>query len=129
MAADQRFEDMGAIVTGGASGIGLAVARRIVAEGGQAALWDVDQAKLDAATAELGKLSRGSRVDVTDPGEVERAAKEADAAMGHVDVLVCSAGVAGANALGDRLSRSTNGSGSSTSTSTASSTATDSWRE
>jgi 3-oxoacyl-[acyl-carrier protein] reductase len=96
--ADQRFEDMGAIVTGGASGIGLAVARRIVAEGGQAALWDVDQAKLDAATAELGKLSRGSRVDVADPSEVERAAKEADAALGHVDVLVCSAGVAGANA-------------------------------
>jgi 2-dehydro-3-deoxy-L-rhamnonate dehydrogenase (NAD+) len=99
MAADQPFEDMGAIVTGGASGIGLAVARRIIAEGGQAALWDVDQAKLDAATAELGKLSRGWRVDVTDPAEVERAAKEADAAMGHVDVLVCSAGVAGANAL------------------------------
>jgi len=96
--ADQRFEDMGAIVTGGASGIGLAVARRIVAEGGQATLWDVEQAKLDAATAELGKLSRGSRVDVTDPVEVERAAKEADAAMGHVDVLVCSAGVAGLNA-------------------------------
>jgi len=98
MAADRRFEDMGAIVTGGASGIGLAVARRIVAEGGQATLWDVEQAKLDAATAELGKLSRGSRVDVTDPVEVERAAKEADAAMGHVDVLVCSAGVAGLNA-------------------------------
>ncbi|HKI14563.1 MAG TPA: SDR family NAD(P)-dependent oxidoreductase [Roseiarcus sp.] len=96
--ADQRYEDMGAIVTGGASGIGLAVARRIVAEGGQATLWDVEQAKLDAATAELGKLSRGSRVDVTDPVEVERAAKEADAAMGHVDVLVCSAGVAGLNA-------------------------------
>jgi NAD(P)-dependent dehydrogenase (short-subunit alcohol dehydrogenase family) len=99
MAADQRFEDMGAIVTGGASGIGLAVARRIIAEGGQAALWDVEQAKLDAAAAELGKRSRSWRVDVTDPAEVERAAKEADAAMGHVDVLVCSAGVAGANAL------------------------------
>jgi 3-oxoacyl-[acyl-carrier protein] reductase len=96
--ADQRFGGMGAIVTGGASGIGLAVARRIVAEGGEVALWDVDQAKLDQATAELGKLSRGSRVDVVDPAEVERAAKEADAAMGHVHVLVCSAGVAGANA-------------------------------
>ena len=96
--ADQRFGGMGAIVTGGASGIGLAVARRIVAEGGEVALWDVDQAKLAAATAELGKLCRGSRVDVTDPDQVERAAKEADAAMGHVDVLVCSAGVAGANA-------------------------------
>jgi 2-dehydro-3-deoxy-L-rhamnonate dehydrogenase (NAD+) len=96
--AHQRFGEMGAIVTGGASGIGLAVARRIVSEGGQVALWDVDQEKLDAATADLGKLSRGSRVDVTDPAQVERAAKDADAAMGHVDMLVCSAGVAGANA-------------------------------
>jgi 2-dehydro-3-deoxy-L-rhamnonate dehydrogenase (NAD+) len=99
MGLDNRFENMGAIVTGGASGIGFAVARRIVSEGGQVALWDVDQRKLDAATSELGKQSRGWRVDVTDPGEVERAAQEAEAALGHVDVLVCSAGVAGANAL------------------------------
>lgn len=99
MAANQRFEDMGAIITGGASGIGLAVARRIVAEGGRVALWDVEQAKLDKATEELGKSSISARVDVTDPGDVERAAKEAEAAMGHVDVLVCAAGVAGANAL------------------------------
>ena len=99
MALDQRFENMGAVVTGGASGMGSAVARRMVAEGGQVTLWDVEQARLDKATAELGKQSRGTRVDVTDPGEVERAAKEAETAMGHVDVLVCSAGVAGANAL------------------------------
>ncbi len=99
MAFDKRFENMGAIVTGGASGIGLAVARRIVDEGGQVALWDVDQKKLDAATADLGKLSRGWRVDVTDPGEVERAAEEAEAALGPIDALVCSAGVAGVNAL------------------------------
>ena len=98
MSDAKRFENMGAIVTGGASGIGLAVARRIVAEGGQVTLWDVEQARLDKATAELGKPSRGARVDVTDPGEVERAAKEAETAMGHVDVLVCSAGVAGLNA-------------------------------
>jgi NAD(P)-dependent dehydrogenase (short-subunit alcohol dehydrogenase family) len=98
MALDQRFKDMGAIVTGGASGIGLAVARRIVAEGGQVTLWDVEQARLDKATADLGKQSRGARVDVTDPQAVERAAKEAETAMRHVDVLVCSAGVAGLNA-------------------------------
>jgi 3-oxoacyl-[acyl-carrier protein] reductase len=90
---------MGAVITGGASGIGLATARRILAEGGQVTLWDVDQAKLDAATAEFGARSRATRVDVTDPAAVERAAKEAEAAMGGVDVLVCSAGVAGVNAL------------------------------
>jgi 2-dehydro-3-deoxy-L-rhamnonate dehydrogenase (NAD+) len=96
---DHRFENMGAIVTGGASGIGLAVARRIAAERGQVVLWDVEQARLDAAKAELGKLCRGSLVDVTDPYQVERAAQDVEAAIGHVDVLVCSAGVAGANAL------------------------------
>jgi 3-oxoacyl-[acyl-carrier protein] reductase len=86
-------------LTGGASGIGLATARRILAEGGQVTLWDVDQAKLDAATGEFGARSRATRVDVTDPAAVERATKEAEAAMGGVDVLVCSAGVAGVNAL------------------------------
>jgi 3-oxoacyl-[acyl-carrier protein] reductase len=95
----RRFEAMGALVTGGASGIGLATARRILAEGGQVTLWDVDQAKLNAATAEFGARSRAARVDITDPAAVERAAKEAEAAMGGIDVLVCSAGVAGVNAL------------------------------
>jgi 2-dehydro-3-deoxy-L-rhamnonate dehydrogenase (NAD+) len=99
MIFDKRFEGMGAIITGGASGIGLTVAKRIAAEGGQVALWDVDQKKLDAAAGEIGKTSRGWRVNVTDPGEVERAAQEAEAALGHIDVLVCSAAVAGANAL------------------------------
>jgi 2-dehydro-3-deoxy-L-rhamnonate dehydrogenase (NAD+) len=95
----ERFEGMSAIVTGGASGIGLAVARRIIAEGGQLELWDADQAKLEAAAAGLGKKSRARRIDVTDPDEVERAAKGAEAALGHLDILVCSAGVAGANAM------------------------------
>jgi 3-oxoacyl-[acyl-carrier protein] reductase len=99
MPESRRFEAMGALITGGASGIGLATARRILAEGGQVTLWDVDQAKLDAATVEFGARSRATRVDVTDSAAVERAAKEAEAAMGGVDVLVCSAGVAGVNAL------------------------------
>jgi 2-dehydro-3-deoxy-L-rhamnonate dehydrogenase (NAD+) len=99
MAESRRFEEMGAIITGGASGIGLTTARRILAEGGKVTLWDVDQAKLDAATAELGPLSGATRLDITDPAAVERAAEKAETAMGRIDVLVCSAGVAGMNAL------------------------------
>jgi 2-dehydro-3-deoxy-L-rhamnonate dehydrogenase (NAD+) len=99
MAESRRFEEMGAIITGGASGIGLTTARRILAEGGKVTLWDVDQAKLDAATAELGPLSGATRLDITDPAAVERAAEQAEKAMGRIDVLVCSAGVAGMNAL------------------------------
>jgi len=98
MGADQRFEGMTAVVSGGGSGIGLAVAERLVAEGGEVMLWDVDQRRLDEATAKLGGRARARRVDVTDPDDVERAAEEAEAGFDGVDVLVCSAGVAGANA-------------------------------
>ncbi len=98
MGADQRFEGITAVVSGGGSGIGLAVAERLVAEGGEVMLWDVDQRRLDEATAKLGGRARARRVDVTDPDDVERAAEEAEAGFDGVDVLVCSAGVAGANA-------------------------------
>jgi 2-dehydro-3-deoxy-L-rhamnonate dehydrogenase (NAD+) len=88
------------VVTGGASGIGLGVARRIAAEGGRVSLWDVEPASLKAATTEIGAvMSRADRVDVTDPSAVERATLAAIAEMGHIDALVCSAGVAGKNAL------------------------------
>jgi 3-oxoacyl-[acyl-carrier protein] reductase len=98
MYAMRRYEGTGVIVTGGASGIGFKTAERIVLEGGQVCLWDVDQGKLDAAKASLGDGARVRRLDITDPGAVERAAAEAETAMGHIDGLVCSAGVAGLNA-------------------------------
>ena len=99
MAESGRFGGMTAVVTGGASGIGLAVARRIIGEGGRVSVWDVDPARLKAATAELGEKSRAERVDVVDPADVERGADASNAAMGQIDALVCSAGVAGQNAL------------------------------
>jgi NAD(P)-dependent dehydrogenase (short-subunit alcohol dehydrogenase family) len=99
MPAMQRFEDAGAVVTGGASGIGLGVARRIVAESGRVVLWDVDSHKLEAARAELGDRAHVVRVDLTDPAAVERAAAAAETTLGRIDALVCSAGVAGLNAL------------------------------
>jgi NAD(P)-dependent dehydrogenase (short-subunit alcohol dehydrogenase family) len=95
----QRYLGTGAIITGGASGIGLRTAERMVAEGGQVSLWDVDEGKLDAARTSLGKAAFVTRLDITDPAAVERAAKEAEGAMGRVDALVCSAGVAGLNAM------------------------------
>ena len=84
---------------GGASGIGLAVAKRIIEEGGSVVIWDQDQAKLDAASRELGANATAAKLDLTDPKAVERATAEAEAALGHIDVLVCSAGVAGLNAM------------------------------
>ncbi len=99
MYAMRRYEGAGVVITGGASGIGLKTAGRIIAEGGRVALWDVDQAKLDAARATLGEDARVTRLDITDPAAVERAAAEAEGALGRIDALVCSAGVAGLNAL------------------------------
>ena len=98
MGAGERFEGLKAVVTGGGSGIGFAVAARIVAEGGEVMLWDIDQRRLDDAKAKLGGKARARRLDVTDPDEVERAAEEADAAWSRIDALVCSAGVAGPTA-------------------------------
>ena len=98
MPDSKRFEGMTAIVTGGASGIGLAVARRFIAEGGRVTLWDSDPARIKAAASELGDKSRAERVDVADSKDVERAAEASHKAMGQIDALVCAAGVAGKNA-------------------------------
>jgi NAD(P)-dependent dehydrogenase (short-subunit alcohol dehydrogenase family) len=95
----RRYEGAGVIITGGASGIGLKTAERILQEGGQVTVWDLDDSKLDAAKASLGASAHVKRVDISNPASVERAAVEAEAAMGHIDGLVCSAGVAGLNAL------------------------------
>jgi NAD(P)-dependent dehydrogenase (short-subunit alcohol dehydrogenase family) len=99
MAASGRFSGRGAVVTGGASGIGLRAAERLASEGAKVAIWDVDQARIDAACASIGAAAHGRPLDVTDPAEVERAAGEAERRLGKIDVLVCSAGVAGKNAL------------------------------
>ena len=100
MSDGKRFEGMTAVVTGGASGIGLGVAKRIAAEGGRVTIWDQDPARLKAAVAEVGAASaRADEVNVADPSSVERATLAAAGEMGHIDILVCSAGVAGKNAL------------------------------
>jgi NAD(P)-dependent dehydrogenase (short-subunit alcohol dehydrogenase family) len=90
-----RFAGRAAIVTGGASGLGKAVAKRIVAEGGTVALWDLNPEALAAAKEEIGATDTQA-LDVSDPAAVEAAAKASGAALGKVDVLVCSAGITGA---------------------------------
>jgi 3-oxoacyl-[acyl-carrier protein] reductase len=90
-----RFVGRAAIVTGGASGLGKAVARRIVEEGGTVALWDLNAGELEIARAEVG-ATHVVTLDVADPLAVEAAARETQAALGHVDVLVASAGITGA---------------------------------
>lgn len=84
-----------AIVTGGAGGIGLAVARALLREGASVAIFDLDPAALaDAAGALEASRERVSmhRVDVTDAADVARACTEVERAMGGVDYLVNVAG-------------------------------------
>ncbi len=90
-----RFAGRTAIVTGGASGLGKAVAARIVAEGGTVAVWDLNAETLAAAGAEIG-AANVQALDVSDAEAVEAAAKASAAVLGQVDILVCSAGITGA---------------------------------
>ena len=91
------FKGRAAVVTGGAQGIGLAVAQRLVASGARVSLWDRDERALAAAGEMLGANAHAQRVDVTDPASVDAAAHAAAGAMGGIDVLVCSAGITGPN--------------------------------
>jgi 3-oxoacyl-[acyl-carrier protein] reductase len=89
-----------AVVTGGAQGIGRAIAERLLASGAAVALWDRD-AQLAASTA--AELARHGavlpvRVDVSDATDVEAAAASTMEALGGIDVLVANAGIAGPNA-------------------------------
>jgi 3-oxoacyl-[acyl-carrier protein] reductase len=75
-----RFAGRRAVVTGGASGIGEAVAKRLAAEGGKVAVWD---------------LNGGIKVDISDYPSVEKAVKETIKQIGGIDILVNSAGITG----------------------------------
>jgi 3-oxoacyl-[acyl-carrier protein] reductase len=91
------FEGRVAVVTGGAQGIGLAVAQRLVQSGARVCLWDVTQQHLDEARATLGSAAQTIRVDVANDREVDDAARATVQAQGCIDVLVCSAGITGPN--------------------------------
>lgn len=92
-----RFSGRVAVVTGGAAGIGLSVAGRIVAEGGKVAIWDRDPAAIEAAKTKLGAGTLGIALDVSDWSAVEAAAKTTAETFGGIDILVASAGITGPN--------------------------------
>lgn len=90
-----RYSGRNAIVTGAASGLGKAVAARILAEGGKVVLWDVDAERLENTATEIG-AEHFIAIDVSDSTAVETAAADSAKALGKVDILICSAGVTGA---------------------------------
>ncbi|WP_250500583.1 SDR family NAD(P)-dependent oxidoreductase [Caballeronia sp. GAWG1-5s-s] len=90
------------VITGGARGIGLAVAERALASGANVALWDVDAERLQRTRAELASkhLERtvsDSVVELTDEASVDAAVQSTLAAHGKIDVLVNNAGITGGN--------------------------------
>jgi NAD(P)-dependent dehydrogenase (short-subunit alcohol dehydrogenase family) len=91
------FKGRSAAVTGGAAGIGLAVARRLAASGARVALWDRDERMLAEAKAAIGGGAVTFALDVTDAEAVARVTQATAAACGGIDALICSAGITGPN--------------------------------
>ncbi|MCA9518558.1 MAG: 3-oxoacyl-ACP reductase FabG [Myxococcales bacterium] len=90
-----RLQGKTAVVTGGARGIGFAVARRFLDEGARVAIWDVQGSLLgDAMTRlEAGPRARAYEVDVTSREQVQQALAAVEAELGPVDVMVNNAGI------------------------------------
>jgi NAD(P)-dependent dehydrogenase (short-subunit alcohol dehydrogenase family) len=82
-----------ALVTGGASGLGAATVRMIVAAGGRAVIVDLNEQLGRALAGEIGDAARYVRADVSDPGEVEQAVKAATDAFGALHICVNCAGI------------------------------------
>ena len=91
-----QLKEVKAIITGGVSGLGLAVARRIVGAGGQAMLLDINDVGGAAAKAELGRKVRYVRTDVSNEQQVIDAVAAAVKHMGMINVAVNCAGIIGA---------------------------------
>ncbi|WP_460274337.1 SDR family NAD(P)-dependent oxidoreductase [Celeribacter sp. ULVN23_4] len=90
---NKRFEGQVAVITGGARGIGRAVAERLVSEGAEIAIWDLKGAA--EAAADLGEKVRGFDVDVSDEVSVAAARDATEGALGKIDILVTAAGITG----------------------------------
>jgi 2-dehydro-3-deoxy-L-rhamnonate dehydrogenase (NAD+) len=94
MQFDGRFAGQTAVITGAGSGIGLAVAQRLAAEGARVSGWDISGTSLKAAGA---VLAHSVVVDQSDESAVDRATQTTMREFGGIDILVVSAGITGPN--------------------------------
>jgi len=90
-----RFDGKRALITGGARGIGAAIATRLAAEGAKVAVADLDIDKGKQTAAAIGENAIAVKLDVTSPESWQAAKAEVDKAFGGLDILVNNAGIAG----------------------------------
>lgn len=90
-----QLKEPHAIVTGGASGLGLAIVRRLIASGARVSIWDSDKAALQKLPQELGKAVHIEQIDVSQEEQVARAVQTSTQAFGDISILVNNAGIAG----------------------------------
>lgn len=94
----KRFENQVAIITGGADGLGKGIAERIASEGGQVALFDINNSLLQQTVTEFrnsGFIAEGYMVDISSETMVEEALKQVEEKFGKIDIMVNSAGIVG----------------------------------
>lgn len=97
-----QVNDCRVLVTGGASGLGLGSARRLMAQGARVALLDLNEQRGSEAVAELGETARFVHCDVADPDSVSASVRGIGQEFGGIDVLVNAAGVAPAQRVVSR---------------------------
>jgi NAD(P)-dependent dehydrogenase (short-subunit alcohol dehydrogenase family) len=91
------FQGRHAVVTGGATGLGYAIAQRLIASGGTVTLWDRDEGSAQRAAAALGNGTAAVAVNVADHESVRAAVKATRGMAPTIDALVNSAGITGPN--------------------------------
>tara|TARA_R110000868_G_scaffold294083_3_gene554607 strand:- start:248 stop:982 length:735 start_codon:yes stop_codon:yes gene_type:complete len=89
----KRLDNKVAIITGGASGIGKAASVKFVAEGAKVVIWDMNEEQGKATEAELGGMAKFYKVNTANSAEVNKAAEEAIATFGKIDILINNAGI------------------------------------
>jgi 2-dehydro-3-deoxy-L-rhamnonate dehydrogenase (NAD+) len=92
---ENQFKDQVAIITGGANGIGFAVAQKFISEGAKVVIVDQNKAPLTKASKQLGPNASALMLDVTDEAAVAKAINKVAKQHGRIDILVNSAGVTG----------------------------------
>ena len=91
------FKGRHAVITGGATGLGYAIAQRLIASGGTVTIWDRDEAAAQRAAKSLGGETRVVAVDVAQHGSVQAAVQATVKNAPRIDALVNSAGITGPN--------------------------------